>query len=426
MINSTTKKDKASATLTITADEKFISPFKQAVLKRLKKDLKVDGFRPGHVPDAIVIRELGDSRVQAEVAQEVMERALDNQLRETGLEMLGTPGVELKKFVPYSEIEFIAKFPIMPEIEYDYSKLKLKKPESKVDKKRVDEAIEVLRKQVAKKLAKDKPIENGDEVRFDFEGKRKGEPVEGASAQNHVMTVGDKTFIPGFEENLVGLKVKEEKTFEVTFPKDYHSKDLQGAKVDFSVKINDVYTIELPEVNDEFAKNMSGKSNVEEMRKDIEGVLKEQEADEANRQYQNMVIDELIKKVKFDVPEQLLQQQIVQLESEMEKNLHNSGLDKKKYLEMYGKTEDDLVKELQSEAEKRIKSALIMKDVISKYKLTVSELELDQEIAKMAEQYKSDPKIQEELTHGHFKDDLRNHLLTQKAIQKLADLASSK
>ena len=424
MIKSTIKKEKASATLTIVADEKFIAPFKQAVLKKLKKNLKVDGFRPGNVPDAIAVRELGDNVVQAEVAQEVMERALDNQLRENKLSILGNPSVELKKFVPYSEIEFIAKFPIMPEIKFDYSKVKVKKPETKIDEKRIDEAVEVLRKQMAKKSPTDKAIKNGNEIVFDFEGKREGKPLEGAAATNHTMVVGDKTFIPGFEENLVGLKKGDEKTFKVTFPKDYHAKDLQSAKVEFSVKIKDVYNVELPEVNDEFAKNMSAKSNVEEMRKDIAKVLEEREQEEADKAYNNQVIDEVIKNAKFDIPEQLIKDQTNQLESEMIKNLHNSGLDKEKYLKMYNKSEADLEKEIGTEAEKRVKAALIMKDLISKYTLQVSELELDQEIAKMAEQYKSDPKIQEELTHGHFRDDLRNHLLTQKAVSKLAEITS--
>ena len=146
----------------------------------------------------------------------------------------------MNKFVPYSELEFSAEFPIMPKIEYDYSKLRVKKPALKVDKAKVDEAIENLRQQMAKRVATGKPAQNGDEVKFDFEGVRKGKPVEGAAAKNHTMIIGSKTFIPGFEEELVGLKKDEEKTFDITFPKDYHASDLKNAKVEFSVKINEI------------------------------------------------------------------------------------------------------------------------------------------------------------------------------------------
>ena len=132
----------------------------------------------------------------------------------------------------------------------------------------------------------------------------------------------------------------------------------------------------------------------------------------------------MLNKVKFDVPEQLIADQVAQLESEMDKNLHNAGLDRKKYMEMQKRTEDDLKKEVNAEADRRVRGALLLRDVIKRYDIAVSEIELEQEIAKMAEQYKSDPKIQEELTHDHFKEDLRNHLLTRKAVAKLTEFAS--
>ena len=424
MIKSTVKKAKATTTLTITTDGQFIDPYKQAVLKRLKKDLKVDGFRPGHAPDNIVVRELGEARVQAEVLEEVIEHAIINQLREQKIESLSSPKIDLKKFVPYTELEFTAEVSVMPEINFDYSKLKLKKEPVKIDSKRIDEAIENLRKQMAKRVATGKPAKKGDEVRFDFEGSREGKPVEGASAKNHTMIIGEGTFIPGFEENLIGLKEKEEKTFDITFPKDYHSKDLQGAKVQFKVKINSIYDVELPEVNDEFAKAVANKANIKELRIDIEQVLSQQEQEQADKNYENQLLEDLFSKVKFQPPIQLLEDQAMQLEQEMDKNLHNSGLDRKKYLEMQKRTEDDLKKEINAEADRRVRGALILRDVIKKYDLNVSEIELEQEIAKMSEQYKSDPKIQEELTHDHFKEDLRNHLLTRKAVAKLTEFAS--
>ena len=425
MIKSTHKKSGSTMTLTITVDGQFIDPYKQVVLKRLKKDLKVDGFRPGHAPDNIVIRELGEARVQAEVLEEVIDNAYKNQMREKKIESLGSPSIDLKKFVPYSELEFSAEFPIMPKIEYDYSKLRVKKPALKVDKAKVDEAIENLRQQMAKRVATGKPAQNGDEVKFDFEGVRKGKPVEGAAAKNHTLILGQGTFIPGFEENLIGLKEDEEKTFEITFPKDYHSEDLKGAKVEFSIKINSIQSVELPKLDDEFAKLVGNKTDVKALRLDIEKVLQEQYQEQADKDYENAILDALLTKAKFEAPEQLIAQQAEQLESEMDKNLHNSGLNRKKYAEMQKRTEDDLKKEVTDEATKRVTAALLLRDVIGAYGIKVSQIELEQELSKMTEQYKSDPKIQEELTHGHFQDDLRNHLLTQKAIAKLVEFASS-
>lgn len=425
MIKSTLKKDPGSVTFTITADEAFITPYKTAVLKRLKKDLKVDGFRPGQAPDNIAMRHLGEDRVQAEVIQEVIGMAYANQLREhKDIETLANPEVEIKKFVPYTEIEFTATAPLMPEIKFDYSKLKVKQPEIKISAKQVDEAIDVLRKQMATREATNKPIKKGDEVRFDFEGTREGKSVEGASAQNHVLTVGEGSFIPGFEENLIGLKDKGEKSFEVTFPKDYHAKDLQNAKVTFKVKINSVYEVKTPEVNDDFAMRAGNKKTVKELKEDIEKVLGEQEAERTRKDYENEILKSIMEQAKFELPQALIDQQKHQLEHEVEENLQNSGLDKKKYLEIQKRTEADFDKELTEESKKRIQGALILRDVIAKQKIAVSETELEQEIVRMRELYKSDPKIQEELTHDHFREDLRNHLLTQKAMAYLTDQAS--
>lgn len=425
MIKSTIKKGKSELTLTVTVDGKFIEPYRQSTFKRLKKNLKVDGFRPSNAPDNILVRELGEARVQAEVLEEVIQHAYDNQLREQKISALGSPEISLKKFVPYTEAEFTAVVPVMPEIKFDYKTLKVKKAAVKVPKERVDEAIENLRKQMAKRVATNKPIKKGDEVRFDFEGTRAGKPVEGAAAQNHTLVIGDGTFIPGFEDNMVGLKEKEEKSFDVTFPKDYHAKDLQNAKVTFKVKINSIYDVDLPKLDDEFAKQVSGKTSVKEMRVDIENALKEQDQAQTDKDYENQILAELLKKVKFDIPQQLLEQQVEQLEKEMDKNLHNAGLDRKKYMEMQKTTEEALKKEVKDEADKRVRAALILRDVIAKQKLAVGEVEIDQEISKMQQQYQSDPKIQEELTHDHFRDDLRNHLLTQKAIAVLVGFASA-
>ncbi len=425
MIKSTLKKTSGSVTFTITVDEAFINPYKTAVLKRLKKDLKVDGFRPGQAPDHIAIRELGEDRVQAEVLQEVIGMAYANQLREhKDLETLANPEVEIKKFVPYTELEFEATAPLMPEIGFDYSKLKVKKPEVKITEKQVDDAIEVLRKQMATRVATNKPIKNGDEVRFDFEGTRAGKPVEGASATNHTMVVGEGSFIPGFEENLIGLKDKDEKTFDVTFPKDYHAKDLQGAKVTFKVKINSVYDVSMPKVDDDFAMRAGNKKTVKDLREDIQKVLGEQEEEKTRKDYENKILKAIMDKVKFELPKELVNQQKHQLEHEVEENLQNSGLDLKKYLEIQKRTADDFDKEMTDEASKRVRGALILRDVIEKQKIVVGDTEVDQEIARMRELYKSDPKIQEELGHDHFQADLRNHLLTQKAMAYLVEQAS--
>lgn len=423
MIKVTTKKAPSTVTLSITVDEEFIAPYKQAVLKRLKKDLKVSGFRPGMAPDNIAERELGEERVQAEVLEEVIMHAYTRAVRDEKLETVASPKISLKKFVPYTALEFEAEAPIMPKISLDLTKLKVKKPEAKVDPKEVTETLEGLQKQAAVKTEKTTKIVNGDEVTFDFSGVREGKPVEGASATNHLLVVGSKQFIPGFEENLVGLKTGDKKKFTVTFPKDYHAKDLAGKDVEFSVTINKVTGVDLPKMDDEWAKTVGPVKDLAELKKDIEQTLLSQKQGEAVKGYENEVLEAVTKLAKFEVPAGLVEEQANRLRTETDENLKNSGLDIDKYLEIQKRSKEDFEKELNGEAEKRVKLGLVLRHIIEAEKITVSDSEVTAEIEHLKEHY-TDPKMLEELTHDHFKDDVRNHLLTTKAVAVLVAAAS--
>jgi trigger factor len=423
MIKVTTKKAPASVTLTINVDEQFITPYKQAVLKRLKKDLKIAGFRPGMAPDNIAEKELGEARVQAEVLEEVIMHAYSRGVRDEKLETVASPKITLKKFVPYTDLEFEAEAPIMPKISIDLTKLKVKKPEAKVEDKEVEETLKGLQKQSAKKTEKTGKIVNDDEVTFDFTGVREGKPVEGASATGHVLVVGSKQFIPGFEENLVGLKAGDKKTFTITFPKDYHAKDLAGKDVEFSVDIHKVTGVDLPKMDDDWAKTVGPVKDLAALKKDVKETLVSQKQGEAIKAYENQVLEAVTAMAKFEVPAGLVDEQAAHLRKETEENLKNSGLDIDKYLEIQKRSKEEFEKELRTESEKRVKLGLILRYVIEKEKITVSDAEVQAEIQQLKEQY-TDPKMLEHIEHDHFADDIKNHLLTTKAVGVLVAAAA--
>jgi len=418
-----TQTTKAETTLLISVDEQFIAPYKQSVLKRLKKNLKIDGFRPGNAPDNIVERELGEAKVQAEVLEEIIMHAYARAVREEKLETVASPQVSLKKFVPYTELEFEVVVAIMPDIKVDLKKLSVKKPAIKVDAKEVTSTLENMRVQGSKKTESKKPIQNGDEITFDFKGVREGKPVEGAAASGHVMTVGQKSFIPGFEENLLGLKTNEKKTFDVTFPKDYHAKDLAGKKVEFSVEIKKIINIELPKLDDVWAKTVGPVKDLAMLKDEIKKSLEQQKQAEADKQYENLVLEAVVKQNSFEAPGSLVDEQVGRLRAETEENLKNSGLDIEKYLQLQGQKPDEFEAQLKVEAEKRVKLGLILRTVIEQEKIVVTDAEVELELNRLESQY-TDPKMQEELTHDHFRDDLKNHLLTQKAVRVFLDAAS--
>ncbi len=417
-----TNKAKNEQTLLITVDEQFITPYKQSVLKRLKKGLKVDGFRPGNVPDNIAERELGEARVQAEVLEEVIMHAYSKIIREAKIETVASPQINLKKFVPYSELEFEAVVAVMPDIKIDLTKLNLKKPKVEVTSKEINDTLQNLADKTAAKKDSKSSIKKGDEVSFDFDGTKDGKAVEGASAKGHVLVVGEGSFIPGFEDNLIGLKTGDEKSFEVTFPKDYHAKELANQKVTFKVKINKVQTLSKTKIDDAWAKTVGPVNNLKELKAEVEKTLIQQKQADADKAYENQVLEKAIELAKLEAPESLVSEQMLRMRNETEENLKNSGLDLQKYLQLQNQKPEDFEAQLKVESEKRVKLGLVLRYIIESQKIELSDAEVENELSKLSAQY-TDPKMQEELTHDYFKQDLRNHLLTQKAVTVLIEAA---
>jgi len=416
------KQSQSELTINIAVDSEFISPYHKSVMKRLKKDIKVDGFRPGMAPDKLAERSIGEGRIQSEVIEEVIMHAYTRAVRELKIDAIASPKINVKKFVPYSELEFEAVAAVMPKISIDLNKVQVKREEVKISQKEINETLDNLLKQSSSKKESKSGIKNGDEVKFDFEGVRQGKPVEGASASGHVLVVGEGSFIPGFEDNMLGLKKSESKTFTVTFPKDYHSKDLAGKKVDFTVKIHEVNTTETPKADDAWAKTVGPVGSLKELKVEIEKSLSQNKQSQSEKDFENKVLEKAVELAKFDAPASLVEEQVTRLRSETEDNLKNSGLDLEKYLQLQGQKPEEFDATLAKEAEKRVKLGLILRYIVESEKIKVTDAELDTQLIQMKSQY-TDPKMQEELAHDHFRDDLLNHLLTNKAVKVLTDAA---
>lgn len=406
----------------ITLDEKYLTSVKAEILARLKQNLKVDGFRPGKMPDAIAERNIDSAKLQMEVVETALSRSYGETVKSVKLDVLSSPKVEIKKFVPFSELEYSAKAALVPKIDFDYTKLGVKFDSPKIDKDEIDKTVVSLQNQMAKRAKVERAAKNGDEVMFDFEGVREGKPVEGAAAKNHLLRLGEGQFIPGFEENLVGLKKGEEKKFKVTFPKDYGKADLAGAEVEFSVKMGEVTEIDLPEINDAFAKEVGQFESVAKLRDDIELKLIDAGTKQAEKEYEDKVIDELMKKMKLSVSDILLDEQIHSLTHEVEDQLKSSGLSLDQYAAMSGKKESDIKDEIQSEALRRVTLGLVIRDIITKQNFTIDDVAVQNEIARLRTTY-TDPKMLEELDHDHFKSDVATHLLSRKALSWLVEQA---
>ncbi|HEX3082580.1 MAG TPA: trigger factor, partial [Candidatus Saccharimonadia bacterium] len=226
---------------TVTLDEKVLSEIKAEVLDHLRGQVKAAGFRPGKAPDMIVERELGSATIQGDVLDHAVQHTYPDAVKELKLQVVSAPRVTLEKFVPFTELEYKVTAELMPKVKLaDYKKIRIKRAAIKVDPAEVDRTIEDLRRREATRLESEQPAKKGDEVNFDFAGTKGGQPVPGATAKKQTLRLGSGQFIPGFEEELIGLSVGDDKTFDIRFPKDYHEKTLAGEVVTFEVKINSV------------------------------------------------------------------------------------------------------------------------------------------------------------------------------------------
>ena len=330
--------DKNKVKFTVTVDKEVISKSHDKAIKSLGKDVKVPGFRKGHVPMEVLERAIDPARLaQVEINDAINESVIE--LIETeDLQLLDQPTVSVTKYVPNDTLEFTAEIEVVPPVKLgDPTKLKVKKPEAKVDKEQIDDVIKRLQVNAAEKKSVDRAAKNGDEVIIDFTGFKDGEEFEGGKAKDYQLELGSGAFIPGFEDGIVGHKPGEKFDVNVTFPKEYGVKNLAGMKAVFKIELKKVNELTLPELNDDFAKSFSADlTTMDALRKDIENELMRQEEASAREKYHSELLDKLSEKSEVDVPQVLVDDQVPQMKQRFAQDLMYRGMDLKSYLEQHG------------------------------------------------------------------------------------------
>ncbi len=420
----TTRTD-TSVTFTITVEAAELKHAADHAYDALRPRVKVSGFRPGKAPNNIVERELGANAVQSEALEHAVGHSYSDAVTKEKLTVISQPNVEIKKFVPYTELEYEATVEIMPPVTLaDYKKIKKAQKAAVIETKQVDDVLDDLRRRVATRIPVERSAEMGDEVKIDFEGKKGGEIVPGAVSKNYTLKLGSQSFIPGFEEELIGMKPGDQKIFTVTFPKNYHEKNLAGEPVEFTVVLHDLIELKLPEVNDSFASEVGPFKTIVDLRTDISQQLQIEADEAASRDYENELLEEIIKKSKIPIPEILLGQQMQRLKVELSQRLAGSGLDMEKYLQAQGKTPEEMDAELRPEAERRVQLAMVLSEVAKQEGLAVDPQEIDDEIAELRKRY-SDAAMQKELAGDRIREDVYNHLMAGRTIKKLIEYAQA-
>jgi trigger factor len=422
------QREQPSATksrLIITAGAEDLEPIRRHVLGHFRKNAKVPGFRAGKAPLALVEKNVD----QRAFADEFMEHAL-NELYRSAVEQekirpAASPKVELKKFVPYTTLEFHAELETIGEVKLaNYKTITAAKPAVTVTAKDVAEIIANLQTRMAQRTEVDRGAKAGDEVVIDFTGTDEGgNPISGADGKAYPLILGSKSFIPGFEDELVGLKKGDQKEFKITFPKDYGSVELQNKKVAFEVNINTVNELKEPKADDELAKKAGPFKTLGELKTDIKTQLKAEKQREADSRYENEIIQKVVEKSSVEIPESLISEQAEHMEEEEKRNLVYRGQTWQEHLETEGVNEEEHRARHKPEAEMRVKAGLVLSEIADKEKITVEPEELKIRIEALKGQY-SDAAMQAELDKPQNQQDIAARLLTEKTIAKLVDYAS--
>ena len=415
--------------LTISLDASELADAEQVSLTKLARDIKVPGFRKGKVPVGIAAKHIDPNALQEQVLENALSKAVAEAFLQEKLQALDRPSVEVKKFVPGSELEFTAEVEVIPPVKLgDYKKLTAKKEVAKVEDKDVDEVIERIRKNYSEKSEVKRAAKLGDEAVIDFTGKKDGVAFEGGSAKEYGLKLGEGQFIPGFEEGVIGHKAGEEFDLKLKFPEDYHAENLAGQDVVFTVKLHKVNELKLPELNDEFAAKCGPFTEMKEVKADIKRELTAQKEREADEKFKDALVGELTEKSKAALPELLVEDQLRSIERDLTQNLMYSGLNLDSYLKTQGfKDKEEWVKkEARPSAEKRVKAGLVLAELSKELKIDASRDEIQDQINFFKQQYGKDKKMLEQFDNPNVHRDIANRMITDKTVAKLVELNTKK
>jgi trigger factor len=414
--------------LTLVADADVLHAVKQETLKVFARTLKVAGFREGKAPLPMVEKYADPTRLQSEFLERAINRLYLEAMEQQKLRPVDQPQVKITKFVPYDTLELEAEVEVVGDVKLpDYKKMKLAEEKVAVTAKDVDEVIKNLRSREAERKDVERAAKNGDQVTIDFKGvdTKTKEPVQGADGNDYPLMLGSNTFIPGFEDNVVGMKAGDEKTFTVTFPKDYGVKALQDRKVDFTVTAKKVQELVEPKLDDEFAAKVGPFKTVDELKADIKKQLLAEKEYQAAQKYADDLITKITDKATVAVPQVLVDEQIDRIERDQRQNLMYRGQTWQEFLDGEGLTEEAYREKQKGAAELRVKAGLVLSAVAEAEDIQVTTEELEAQMNALRAQY-PDKQMQAELAKPEARRDIASRIMTEKTLAKLKEYATAK
>jgi len=420
-MKTTTKKlSDTKVELTVTLDANDLKQAEQKAVARLSAQLKLPGFRKGKVPADIAAKHLSDQEISSVALDIAVRTSVPEAFRQSKEAPLIIPQVEVTKFVPHESAEYKATAEVLPDVKLGkYKDLKVKKEAVKVTAKDVDEIIENIRAAYAEKKPAKKPAAMGDEVIIDFEGTKDGQKFDGGAAKDFTLGLGSGQFIPGFEEGIVGHSSGDRFDLPLTFPKDYHAKELAGQKVNFNVLVKQVNELIKPEVDDAFAAKCGPFKTVAELKQDIKQNLETQNNYKAEEKFKDDLVAELVKGSKISAPEIMISDQLKSIKADVTRNAAAQGLSFEDLLSQIGQTEEEWEKEARQVAETRVKASLCLQILARDEKITVEDDLVDAKIAELKTAYSKSPEALKNLKDPNVRQDIKNRMTIEKVIDFL-------
>lgn len=423
-VENTENKNEVKLTFNIEA-EKFEEAMKKVYTKTAKY-FNIPGFRKGKAPMQLVERQYGSAIFYEDAFNELVPDIYDEAIKENKIEAVSRPNIDIVQMEKGKELIFTATVETKPEVELGkYKGIEIKKIEYTTTDKDIEHELGHMAERNARLVTvEDRTVEKGDITTIDFEGSIDGVAFEGGKAEKHELEIGSNTFIPGFEDQIIGMKLEEEKDVKVKFPDDYFAKDLAGKDAVFKVKLHEIKKKELPKIDDEFAKDVSEFDTIAELKNSIKEKLDTENADRAKYETEEEAIKVVCDNTKLDIPSGMVELEIDNMMKDMETRLSYQGLTLNQYFQMMNRTEAEVRESFKDQAEKSIKSRLVLEAIVKAENFEVTSEEVGEKIKEMASQY---GRKEEELAENEqLKEYIENNLKTQKAIEFIVKNAKKK
>ena len=422
----TLEKSMAKLTIEVSAEE-----FETALDKAYKKNknkISLPGFRKGKAPRAMIEKMYGTGVFYEDAANDLIPGAYESAAKESELEIVAQPSIDVTQIEKGKPFIFTATVAVKPEVTLgDYKGIEVEKKNAEVTDEELQAEIDKVRESNSRMITvEDRAVQDGDIATIDFEGFVDGEPFEGGKGEDYPLTIGSHSFIDNFEEQLIGKNIGEETEVNVTFPEQYQAEELQGKPAVFKVTIKEIKVKELPELDDDFAQDVSEFDTVDEYKEDLKKKLLENKEAALKREKEEDVVGKIIENATMEIPDPMVDTQVRQMVQEFSQRIQSQGLSLQQYMQFTGMTPESLTNELQPQALKRIQSRLVLEAVVAAENIETSDEDLEKELEKMAEMYQMEADKLKELVGEEEKKQIALDLAVQKAVELVVDAAVEK